>query len=110
MITFDALEKPEFLESLNVLGQDVADAVLNHLEDVASTLGWDDFVEDYAWRPLVLLPVETYPGADPLFVFTVPLPEGMRPPDDLVDVYCQLYPNVVVICAVANIPKPVLPG
>ncbi|MDN5502882.1 MAG: hypothetical protein L0H10_03525 [Comamonas sp.] len=102
MIEFNVEQDPAFYESLTYLPKEVAEAVIGKLFHVAALLEWDDFVEQYAWRPYILTPIDTYPGANDRYQFTVPLPKGMRPPNDLVDVYCELYPGVVVVCAVAK--------
>jgi hypothetical protein len=102
VIEFNVEQDPAFYDSLTYLPQDVAEAVIENLFQVAAFLDWPDFAAQYAWRPYILNPVDTYPGANDRYQFTVPLPNGMRPPNDLVDVYCELYPNVVVVCAVAK--------
>ena len=93
MIAFDLEQDQSFLVSLNQLGDAIADAVLTNLEEVASKLDWDEFVANYSWRNYELAPIDTYPGANPLYIFTIPLEAGMRPPEDLVDVYCQRSMN-----------------
>ncbi|QHI96739.1 hypothetical protein GT347_01260 [Xylophilus rhododendri] len=102
MIKFDVEQDPAFLETLADLGRPVAQAVLHNLFHVAAQLEWTEFAELYDWQVHEREPIDTYPGAVDYYRFTVQLPAGLRPPDDLVDVFCLLYPDVLVICAVAQ--------
>lgn len=102
MIQFDQ-KQDSFTYSLSLLSKDIQDFVKEDLDSYAANLDLETFQVDYAWRQHTVESTETYPGANEMFIFTVALPDGMRPPDDLVDIFCYFYDQEIhVICAVAQ--------
>lgn len=101
---FDLESDPAFVESLDALGADVADFVIEHLITVASHLEWATFVQTYGWRLLQRVPVDTYPGANDYYCFDVQLVGGMLTTQgqQVVVIYAVNYGTSLVLCAVAR--------
>ena len=107
MVKFDVESDGTFLRSLDELGTDLANEVLDDLFGIAATLSWQQYCEKYKWREHTRIPVDTYPGAIEYFIFDVPLSTALKIKyrRSHIEIYALNYqaPNAgIILCAVAK--------
>lgn len=107
MVEFDVEGDAAFLSSLDHLGADIAEAVLDNLFQVAANLTWQQFCQSYNWRIHQRYPVDTYPGGFEYFIFDVPLPTpiALKHKRTQIKVYAlnHMAPKAgIILCAVAQ--------
>lgn len=100
MVKFNVEDETGFLSSLEYLGDLAVDDVIDELEIIeAQNLTWEDFVKNHGWLHVVLSGQDTYPGADPLFWFSIVGASGAT-----YQIAAKGPFGAVVVCSVCSAP------
>jgi len=98
LIKFDFDTDLRFRDSLDELGAHESIEVFDALSTIsAQRYHWGQFVDEFGWKPLDLVGVDTFPGCIELHQFII---QGSS--SQLYEVIGYTHQNVVIICAVVR--------